>query len=1179
MKNFLIIILLFPLITFSQEQKRLALVIGNANYDEGTLKNPVNDALLVKQTLVSLGFDVILDTNISNNYGFTEKVAEFGERRENYDVGLVFYAGHAIQVGAENFLLPTKVNFKKVNDVRLKGFSVQQIMLYLESYTNQVNILILDACRDNPFERNWNRTRSLKGAGLAKIQAPTGSLIAFSTDAGNTAADGEGKNSIYCKSLCENMKKENTTLDQVFRNVRADVLSLSNGDQRPVESSQLTGDAFYLVPSNYENDFLKVEQLIKKRKYLKSNQILSKIIALDPKNIRAYLLQGKTYRLWRKYDEALQAFQKVIDFDPRNISAFLEKTKVYEDLEEYNKSIDDLNKIILIDSLNADIFNRRGIVYAYYLDSLEKGLADFNKSISLDTNFAKAYSNRADVYAELKKNEQAIFNYNYAILLSSDKKNTAYSQRHIFFENRAAFFRDNNDYKNALKDFNTSIDIDPLYITSYLKRGDLYYLHLKNNDKALADFNFAISLDKENALSYYYRSAFYYENKDYDKSILDLSRCIDLKPEDADYYNFRALIYTDMKKYDLALQDYSTALELSDNLLAKTTALNDRAVVYAEQEKYELAIQEYTKAIELDPTSHLYYRNRAVTYSYNLNDTIKANADFSKSIELIKKKSDESYHFGDDVAYYYYNRAYHFEYHLDYENAIKDINQCLALDTENSEYYDYRAGLYSKMGNKDLALVDYNRALEFSKDLDEKTTVLNNRAIIYSSQKKYELAIKEYTKAIELDSTLPLLYLNRAKAYFFNLNDTIKALNDFNKSVELAKKKKAENIDLEDDLDYYYLSRGYFYFNNFEYVKALNDYSAGIDLNPDEPENYFYRAELYSEMQLFDLALQDYHKEFELRKSLLDKNSALNSSAKLYIKQEKYELAIEEYTKVIQLNSTEPLPYSNRARVYFYNLNDTINALNDFNMSVELAYQKSADSTDIAFNLDYYLYERASFFQKNNDYEKALLDYTSCIALNPDETDYYTQRANVYAEMQNYDLALADLFYLKDILDTLSSYVYLVSISMIYKDLKEYNKALNSINLAIGKDSLNSSAYFIRSKIFNELGEFEKGKSDLLKTIKIDTEDPEGYYYLALYYLNNNNFYKSLYFLNKSIDKLSLGDYYISGKNFGKKVILSDLFLKIADIYSRVEAFDLACENYKLACDNGDCKLFDENCK
>ena len=213
MKKYLIIILCFINFSiFSQDEKRLALVIGNANYDKGALKNPVNDALLIARTLDSLDFDVILDTNLKTKRDFRNKIIEFGDKRSDYDVAFVYYAGHGVQVNNENYLLPTKEEFKSEYDVEDLGLSVQVIIRYLTAMTNQVNVLILDACRDNPFESNWNSTRSLKGTGLAKMQAPSGSMIAFSTTAGNTAPDGNGENSIYCQSLSKNMLIEGINL-------------------------------------------------------------------------------------------------------------------------------------------------------------------------------------------------------------------------------------------------------------------------------------------------------------------------------------------------------------------------------------------------------------------------------------------------------------------------------------------------------------------------------------------------------------------------------------------------------------------------------------------------------------------------------------------------------------------------------------------------------------------------------------------------------------------------------------------------------------------------------------------------------------------------------------------------------------------------------------------------------
>ena len=256
-KIFTAILFFISVSLFSQDEKRLALVIGNANYDKAELKNPVNDARLIASTLDSLDFDVILATNLEDQRSFLNKVREFGSQRDQYDVGFVYYAGHGVQVNNENYLLPTKEVFESEFDVQDYGVSVQDIMRYLTvKGATGVNILILDACRDNPFEGNWNATRSLKGGGLAKIPPPTGSLIAFSTDAGMTAADGKGKNSIYCESLSKNLLKANTEINQVFKNVRTDVLTATNNNQSPVENSKLTGDAFYLL---VEQDYNKIE--------------------------------------------------------------------------------------------------------------------------------------------------------------------------------------------------------------------------------------------------------------------------------------------------------------------------------------------------------------------------------------------------------------------------------------------------------------------------------------------------------------------------------------------------------------------------------------------------------------------------------------------------------------------------------------------------------------------------------------------------------------------------------------------------------------------------------------------------------------------------------------------------------------------------------------------------------
>ena len=229
------------------KERRIALVIGNANYNKGILENPVNDATLIAESLKKLDFEVLLHTNLATEDAMLDAIKDFGRKRKNYEIGFVYYAGHGVQLNNQNYLLPTKEVFEYEEDVEDNAVSMQRVLRYLEaSREGQLNFVVLDACRDNPFESNWNKTRSLKGGGLAKTPPPQGSLIAYSTDHGQTAADGNGENSMYSKALASNLLVKDISIEQVFKNVRTEVLKLSKNKQSPVEESKLTGEVFYM---------------------------------------------------------------------------------------------------------------------------------------------------------------------------------------------------------------------------------------------------------------------------------------------------------------------------------------------------------------------------------------------------------------------------------------------------------------------------------------------------------------------------------------------------------------------------------------------------------------------------------------------------------------------------------------------------------------------------------------------------------------------------------------------------------------------------------------------------------------------------------------------------------------------------------------------------------------------
>jgi len=219
--------------------KRVALVIGNANYVNAPLKNPLNDATDISAVLKQSGFEVIDQRNATMKE-MTSAIRQFGDRLINADVGLVYFSGHGIEVKGRNYLLPVNLNLIREDEISFQAIDVNLILEKMNTANKTVNILIIDACRDNPFARNF---RSIN-KGLAQMDAPTGTIISFSTAPGKTAADGSGRNSPFTKNLVQQMKKIDTPIEAVFKEVRKNVVLETNGAQTPWETSSLIGD-FY----------------------------------------------------------------------------------------------------------------------------------------------------------------------------------------------------------------------------------------------------------------------------------------------------------------------------------------------------------------------------------------------------------------------------------------------------------------------------------------------------------------------------------------------------------------------------------------------------------------------------------------------------------------------------------------------------------------------------------------------------------------------------------------------------------------------------------------------------------------------------------------------------------------------------------------------------------------------
>ena len=227
---------------------RVALVIGNSNYEHtSSLANPENDARLIAAKLRDTGFEVIERTNLGQQEmrrAFADYTTRLQSRGRN-GVGLIFYAGHGLQVNGQNYILPVDARITKEADVEVEAINASVLMRSISIVGNKLNIIILDACRNNPYRSAF---RSV-ARGLARMDAPIGSLVAFSTAPGMVAADGSGSNSPYSASLAQSLTARNLKIEDMFKRVRNDVFKQTGGAQVPWESSSIFGD-FYFAQAN-----------------------------------------------------------------------------------------------------------------------------------------------------------------------------------------------------------------------------------------------------------------------------------------------------------------------------------------------------------------------------------------------------------------------------------------------------------------------------------------------------------------------------------------------------------------------------------------------------------------------------------------------------------------------------------------------------------------------------------------------------------------------------------------------------------------------------------------------------------------------------------------------------------------------------------------------------------------
>lgn len=218
------------------QERRVALVVGNAKYETSPLANPTNDSADIAAKLKSYGFDVVYRENLKIRQ-IGSMLREFKTKLTPGATALVFYAGHGLQVRGENYFPVVDADIQSEEDIQNQSIGLKQVMDILEEAKTRTNIVLLDACRNNPFER---KTRSLS-RGLASVNAPSGTMIAYSTRPGSVAEDGAGRNGLYTEQLLKVMDNRKP-IEQVLKQLVSSVKAASKGKQEPWSEGSLEGD-------------------------------------------------------------------------------------------------------------------------------------------------------------------------------------------------------------------------------------------------------------------------------------------------------------------------------------------------------------------------------------------------------------------------------------------------------------------------------------------------------------------------------------------------------------------------------------------------------------------------------------------------------------------------------------------------------------------------------------------------------------------------------------------------------------------------------------------------------------------------------------------------------------------------------------------------------------------------
>lgn len=557
MKSCALILFLFipALVSAQSYQKRLALVIGNSNYQNGgSLPNPVNDATAVASALQSVGFEVMKYQNVTQKE-MKMAINAFGQKLHGYEVGVFYYAGHGIQNKGLNYMIPVEADLQNEEQVEFDCVAADRVLAYMDAAQVKVNVIIMDACRNNPFERSWHR--SANGNGLAMMNAPTGSLIAYATAPGRVASDGAGSNGLYTSALLKYLNDPKLSIEQVFKKVRTEVTEKSAGAQVPWETTSLTGDDFYFAAENISKGAIIKNEVVAANTATKNTAVqrtLTEVTEESRKKANALLTEGHTAYNESNHAKAIELYTQAIQVNPNYDEAYYWRASAKYTQKKYKEAIPDYDKAIALNPNSEEAYYYRALTN-YQLDAYSESIPDLNKAIELNPDVASMHYWRGEVKYILKQYEEAIIDFSKSLELSRNNDGPS-------FNTRGNCYYMLDKYKEARIDYTKAIELVPNEAVSYKYYRGICNYHLDLTQEALDDFLSYLEKDPNDSYILLMAAHSLYVLKEYQRAVQYYSKAISVKSDYTDAYYWRGQAYFNLGNKSEALRDIDKALSL-----------------------------------------------------------------------------------------------------------------------------------------------------------------------------------------------------------------------------------------------------------------------------------------------------------------------------------------------------------------------------------------------------------------------------------------------------------------------------------------------------------------------------------------------------------------------------------------------------------------------------------------